>query len=99
VKGFFRFITFLIFVGLILLAFLFALKNTAPVTLWVGITLPEISVGVLIIAAFVAGGFIGLVLGLGIFRQLRYMIRIRQLQGQLDRTRKEAGSDNQVGKA
>ena len=90
-KSLVRFITFLVFVTIILLAFLFAVRNTTPVSLWIGIQLPEASVGVLVIAAFIVGGLLGLVLGLGVFRQLKYMVRIRQLQSQLNKSR--AGDD------
>lgn len=93
-KGFVRFITFLVFVGVVLLAFLFAVNNTAEVSLWVGVDLPPYSVGVLLIAVFIIGGILGLVLGLGIFRQLKYRIQIRHLQAQLAKAREGEGSFN-----
>jgi len=87
VKGFFRFITFLVFVGTVLLAFLFAVNNTTEINLWVGTELPVFSIGVIIIAVYILGGLTGLVLGLGILRQLKYRVQIRQLQSQLDKLR------------
>jgi uncharacterized integral membrane protein len=87
VKGFFRFITFLVFVGTVLLAFLFAVNNTTEINLWVGTELPAFRIGVIIIAVYILGGLTGLVLGLGILRQLKYRVQIRQLQSQLDKLR------------
>ena len=89
VKGFLRFVTFLVFVGIVLLAFLFAVNNTTEVSLWIGIELPAFSVGVLIIAAFILGGLLGLVLGLGIFRQLKYVVQIRKLRSQLQKAEED----------
>ena len=84
-KGFFRFLTFLLFVAIILLATVFVLRNTTAVSLWLGVQLPELSVGQLVIIAFITGGLVGLLVGLGIFRQLQYKLRIRQLQSRLDK--------------
>ena len=89
-KGFFRFITFLVFVGTVLLAFLFAVNNTTEISLWVGTELPALSIGVIIIAVFILGGLTGLVLGVGIFRQLKYKVQIRQLKSQLEKLRLES---------
>jgi len=86
VKGLVRLITFLIFVGIILLAFLFAVNNTTEVSLWLGTTLPPMGAGVLVICAFITGGILGLLLGLGIFRQLRYKLKIRQLETRLEKS-------------
>lgn len=83
----FRFITFLVFTGMVLLAFLFAVNNTTEVSLWIGIALEPTSVGMLVIGAFIVGGVLGLILGLGVFRQLKYVLTIRQLRSQLDKTR------------
>ena len=89
-KGFFRFITFFVFVGTVLLAFLFAVNNTTEISLWVGTELPALSIGVIIIAVFILGGLTGLVLGVGIFRQLKYKVQIRQLKSQLEKLRLES---------
>ena len=82
-KGLLRFISFLVFVGIILLAFMFAVNNTTEVSLWLGLQMPPLSVGVLVICAFVLGGVMGLVLGLRIFQQLKYILQIRHLRSQL----------------
>ena len=82
-KGFFRFLIFLVFVSIVLLAFLFAVNNTTEIALWVGIDLPPVSVGVLVIGVFILGGLIGLLLGLGMLRQLKTIVEIRQLRSQV----------------
>lgn len=89
-KAILRFIAFLVFFGIVLLAFVFAFNNTARISLWVGVQLPEISIGVLIICAFILGGMLGLVLGAGIFRQLKYKLQIRQLRSQLEKNHSHA---------
>lgn len=95
-KSFLRFITFLMFAGIVLLAFLFAVNNTAEINLWVGVELPAVSVGVLIICSFIIGGFLGIILGLGIFRQLKYIVQIRQLRSQLNKIRNETGNSDKL---
>ena len=98
-KGLFRFITFFVFAGTVFLAFLFAVNNTTEVSLWVGLELPAISLGVLIIGVFILGGLIGLVLGLGILRQLKYIIQIRQLRSQLGKIRINSNNfENDAGR-
>lgn len=90
-KGFVRFITFLIFISIVLLAFLFAVNNTTEVSLWLGRELPALSVGVLIITAFILGGVIGLFLGIGIFKQLKTMAELRQLRKKIARLESSGG--------
>ena len=97
-KGLVRFITFLVFVGIILLAFLFAVNNTTEVSLWLGLQLPALSVGVLVICAFILGGVLGLVLGLRIFVQLKYILQIRHLRSQLDKANKTGDDRSHSGR-
>ena len=92
-KSFVRFITLLLFVGIVLLAFLFAVRNTTEISLWIGIELPPLSAGVLLILAFILGGLLGLLLGVGVFRQLGYRVRIRKLEMQLNKARHKATED------
>jgi len=88
VKGFVRLITFLVFFSIVLLAFLFAANNTTVVVLWLGIEMPAASVGVLIIISFVVGGFLGLLLGVGIFKKLKTMVHIKKLRSEVARLEK-----------
>ena len=87
-KGFVRFITFLVFVSTVLLAFLFAVNNTTVVVLWLGIEMPAASVGVLVIISFVVGGLLGLLLGVGIFKELKTMVQIKKLRSEVARLEK-----------
>ena len=87
-KGFVRFITFLVFVSIVLLAFLFAVNNKTVVILWLGIEMPAASVGVLVIISFVVGGFLGLLLGVGIFKELETMVQIKKLRSEVARLEK-----------
>jgi len=68
----------------------FSYFNTAPVSIAFGNwQLSPQPVSVWIIGAFVAGGSIGLLLGLGIFRQLKSRTEIRRLRKQLKAAKQE----------
>ncbi len=68
----------------------FSYFNTAPVSIVFGNwQLSPQPVSVWIIGAFVAGGSIGLLLGLGIFRQLKSRTEIRRLRKQLKAAKQE----------
>ncbi len=70
----------------------FSYLNTAPVSIVLGNwQLSAQPVSVWIIGAFVAGGSIGLLLGLGIFRQLKSRAEIRRLRKQLKAAKQEVG--------
>jgi uncharacterized integral membrane protein len=90
VKSFSRFITFLVFVSIALLSFLFAWNNTTEVVLWIGIDLPPLSVGVIVIVVFITGGIIGLLLGIGIFRQMKNLFEVRKLRSELSKLKGNA---------
>lgn len=91
-KSLIRYITFIVFVAVVLLGFLFAARNTTQVSLWIGLELPALSVGVLVIAAFITGGLLGLLLGMGLFRRLKYVVQIRHLKSQLRKAQQRSGS-------
>lgn len=68
----------------------FSYFNTIPVGIAFGNwQLSPQPVSVWIIGAFVAGGSIGLLLGLGIFRQLKSRTEIRRLRKQLKAAKQE----------
>ena len=70
----------------------FSYFNTVPVSIAFGNwQLSAQPVSVWIIGAFVAGGSIGLLLGLGIFRQLKSRAEIRRLRKQLKAAKQEVG--------
>jgi uncharacterized integral membrane protein len=98
VKGLVHLITFLVFVGIILLAFLFAVNNPTEISLWLGLQLPVLSVGVLVISAFILGGVLGLILGLRILVQLKYTLQIRRLSTQLNKAKKTDDHRSHTGR-
>ena len=68
----------------------FSYFNTVPVSIAFGNwQLSPQPVSVWIIGAFVAGGSIGLLLGLGNFRQLKSRTEIRRLRKQIKAARQE----------
>ena len=68
----------------------FSYFNTAPISVAFGsLQFPAQPVSVWIIGAFVLGGSIGLLLGLGIFRRLKYKANIRRLNKQLAEAKQE----------
>ena len=70
----------------------FTYFNTTPVSIAFGDwQLPEQPVSVWIIGAFVLGGSIGLLLGLGLFRNLKSSSEIRKLNKQLTDAKQEVG--------
>ena len=59
----------------------FTYYNSTPVVIGIGSwQLPPQPVSVWIIAAFVSGGLLGLLLGLGLFRNLKSRVEIRRLR-------------------
>jgi len=58
----------------------FTYYNSTPVTIGIGTwQLQPLPVSVWIIGAFVSGGLLGLLLGLGLFRNLKSRVEIRRL--------------------
>ncbi len=68
----------------------FSYFNTTPITIAIGSwELSPQPVSVWIIGAFVSGGVLGLLLGLGIFRNLKSRSEIRRLNKQLSDAKQE----------
>lgn len=80
------FFLILVFVGSITFSFF----NTTPVEISFGTwTIPAQPVSVWIIGAFVAGGLIGLLLGVGFLRNMKSKSEIRRLSMQLANAKKK----------
>ncbi len=74
-------------------AVVFAWYNHTPVSIGIGDwRLPPQAVSIWIMGAFVAGGLLGLLLGLRLFQSLRRNSRERRLMRQLAAARQEAES-------
>lgn len=71
----------------------FTYYNSIPVAIGIGSwQLPAQPVSVWIIGAFVSGGLLGLVLGLGLFRNLKSRVEIRRLMKALNDAEEEISS-------
>jgi len=80
-----------IFLVLVFIASItFSYFNTEPVAIaFANWKFPAQPVSVWIIGAFVLGGLLGLVLGLGLFRNLKSRAEIRRLKKQLKQAKQE----------
>ncbi|GJM12090.1 MAG: hypothetical protein DHS20C12_04930 [Pseudohongiella sp.] len=68
----------------------FSYYNSAPVTIGIGSwQLQPMPVSVWIIGAFTSGGLLGLLLGLGLFRNLKSRVEIRRLSKALSDAEEE----------
>ncbi len=77
---------FLVFVASIV----FSYANPEPVSLSFGFTtLSPQPLAVWVIAAFVMGGILGVLLGIGLVRNLRLRLELRRLRSQLLKTEQE----------
>ena len=77
---------FIVFVASIVFSF----ANQEPVALSFGIaTLDPQPLAVWIISAFASGGLFGVLLGVGLVRNLRFRLEIRRLRTQLSRVEQE----------
>lgn len=88
-KSFIRFLLFLFLVLVVLAGFVFTLKNSSPVSLWLWAELAPRPLSLWIIGAFICGGVSGLLLGIGLWRKLRTGMQLRQLQSRLERSEAE----------
>lgn len=71
----------------------FSYYNSTEVVIGIGSwQLRPLPVSVWIIGAFVTGGFLGLLLGLGLFRNLRSRVEIRRLNKALRETEEEVSN-------
>ncbi|MDR0781761.1 MAG: LapA family protein [Pseudomonadales bacterium] len=83
-KSTLRLVWFLLFLLVIFAGFLFTDHNRDPVTLWLGLPLDPRPLSVWVLGAFVGGGFIGVSLGLGLWRGLKTRLALRQQQQRID---------------
>lgn len=68
----------------------FSYFNTTPVVISIGAwVLPAQPVSVWIVGAFVSGGALGLLLGIGIFKNLKSRTEIKRLNKQLEDAKEE----------
>lgn len=85
-----RFLLFLLLVLVLLAGFVFTLNNTTVVPLWLGTDLDPKPLSVWFLLAFSAGGLLGLLLGLGLWRSVRHRLELRQLRARIRQLEQEA---------
>lgn len=83
-----------IFLVLVFIASItFSYFNTTPVVItFANWQFPPQPVSVWIIGAFVVGGLLGLILGLGLFRNFRSRSELKRLNKQLEKAKQEAAN-------
>jgi uncharacterized integral membrane protein len=86
---FIRFLVFLILIAIVLFGFVFSNYNTIEVPLWLGVDFSPQRLGVWIIMAFSLGGGLGLILGFGLFKRIKYRVQLSQLKTKLKETKQE----------
>jgi len=82
-KGISRFLMLLLFIIALFAGLVFSGHNQTPVALWLGTEFSARPLSLWIIAAFISGGLLGLILGLGLWRSRASRKKIQQLQQKL----------------
>lgn len=81
---------FIVFVASIVFSF----SNTQPIALSFGIvTLAPQALAVWVIGAFALGGILGLLLGVGLMRNLRTKLEIKRLHGQVSKLKETLANE------
>ena len=73
---------------MVLAGVVFSGYNSTEVPLWLGVELPAQRLGVWVSLAFAIGGFSGLILGFGLFKRIKYKVKISQLETRLKQSEK-----------
>lgn len=82
-KSLARLLKFLLLVCVVLAGFVFALKNTSPVSLWLLTDFAAKPLSVWLLLSFSIGAATGFLLGFGVWQRIRSGVQVRQLQVQL----------------
>lgn len=88
-KSLIRFLLFLFIVLVVLAGALFSFNNTATIPLWIGTELKPQPVSLWVIAAFVAGGLLGLAFGFGFWNKFRLTMQLKSMESKLQRNNAE----------
>ena len=97
-KGIKHFLLILVFVLIIFAALVFTANNPTKISVWLGVDLPELGIGVWIIAAYILGGLTGLLMGVGLVRQIKYKFQVKQLKGRIEQLENSKSSAKSVKK-
>ena len=82
-KGISRFLMLLLFMVALFAGLVFSGHNQTPIPLWLGAEFSAKPLSLWVIAAFISGGLVGLVLGLGLWRSWASRRTIKQLRQKL----------------
>lgn len=78
-----RFLMLLLFIFALLVGLIFSSHNQTPVGLWLGTEFTAKPLSLWVITAFISGGLVGLLLGLGLWQTRASRTQIKQLQQKL----------------
>lgn len=98
-KSIARFLLFILLVVVVLSGFVFTARNTIEVPLWLGLGFAPRPLGLWLVLAFCAGGVLGLLLGMGLWRRVRARLELRQLRARLQQCERELAVLKQQSKA
>jgi uncharacterized integral membrane protein len=96
-KGISRFLMLLLFIIALFAGLVFSGHNQTPVGLWLGTEFGARPLSLWVIAAFISGGLLGLILGLGLWRSRASRKTIKQLRQKLLFTENELKKEKQHG--
>jgi uncharacterized integral membrane protein len=96
-KGISRFLMLLLFIVALFAGLVFSGHNQTPVAFWLGTEFAARPLSLWIIAAFISGGLLGLILGLGIWQSRASRKKIKQLQQKLLLAENELMREKQHG--
>lgn len=82
-KGISRFLMLLLFISALIAGLVFSGHNQTRIALWLGTEFSPQPLSLWIIAAFISGGLLGLMLGLGLWRNRASRKQIKKLQHKL----------------
>jgi uncharacterized integral membrane protein len=82
-KSISRFLILLLFIIALFAGLVFSGHNQTEVALWLGVEFPAQPLSLWVITAFISGGLLGLLLGLGLWRSRASRRQLKQLQKKL----------------
>lgn len=91
-KSFARFLKFLLLMAVVMAAFIFSMRNSTPVGLWLVYEFEPRPVSLWIMLAFAGGGLCGMLLGFGVWRKIRMNSQRQRLEVQLQQCRRDLAS-------
>lgn len=88
-KSISRFLLLVLLVLVVLAGFIFIINNDEQTALWLVIELPPRAIGLWVLAAFIAGGLVGMLLGYGFWSKLKIRMQLMTVQKKLQQSQQE----------